>query len=42
MSVTDRQQTDGRTTTYSERESEFTFAKKIRDFIHEDDTSLVT
>jgi len=26
---TDRRQTDGRTTTYSEREHEFTFAKKL-------------
>jgi len=27
MNVTDRQTTDGRTTTYSEHEHEFTFAK---------------
>jgi len=27
--VTDRRQTDGRTTTYSEREHEFTFAKTV-------------
>jgi len=29
LQTTDRQTTDGRTTTYSEREHEFTFAKKI-------------
>jgi len=28
--TTDDRQTDGRTTTYSEREHEFTFAKKLK------------
>jgi len=31
--VTDRRQTDGRTTTYSEREREFTFAKNYKNIV---------